>query len=655
MRLSALLPWLLFALLLSLAPARAEERILHFDSDLLVEPDGDFLVTETIRVRSEADQIRRGIFRDFPMLVSENGVNHRVGLEIVSARRDGRPEPFSTVEDARAVRIYLGDPNGYLRPGEHEYVLTYRTDRQMRFFDGHDEVYWNATGTEWLFPIDRATATIRLPQGVRALDTTFFTGPFGATGKAARLVEGTGSTIRFETTAPLGPREGLTVALRLPKGAIPPPGEEQRRAWFLRDNGPGLRTLAAAAAVLAGYLLIWWTFGRDARPGITVYRWEPPDGLSAAMTQAAAKGEPPWPAEALSLALVELVSLGLLKMTQQDDIATFTHNQTRAPDDLQLDLRLVLDHIAARPGQKLAIDRTNGEIIEFIQGDLYARLRQLLRAKRLRRGGGWWVFLALMVNVPLVIGLISLAPYSLRPTLIVLIPIALVLLVMARGLFRARRDRPRSGAAMIGGLIGVAVLTSLAILMVTLHLKHGGTLIMPLALCALLAVNVIFLPILGRVTRAGRLALDQIAGLRDYIEIAEKDRLNLEGVPDMSVAHFERILPYAMALDLEKPWVERFNAWLAAAAPAPDAITATRFETRLEHSQLAQGYRWGGASPGASSLQRQLASGLTAALPVSQASASAFSSGGGSSGGSSGSSSGGSSGGGGGGGGGGGW
>lgn len=654
MRLSALLPRLLLALLLSLAPAQAEERILHFDSDLQVEPDGDFLVTETIRVRSEADQIRRGIFRDFPMLVSENGVNHRVGLEIVSARRDGRPEPFSTVEDARAVRIYLGDPNGYLRPGEHEYVLTYRTDRQMRFFDGHDEVYWNATGTEWLFPIDRATATIRLPQGVRALDTTFFTGPFGATGKAARLVEGTGSTIRFETTAPLAAREGLTVAVSLPKGAIPPPDQAQLHDWFMRDNGPGLRVLAIAAAVLAGYFLIWWTAGRDPRPGITVYRWEPPDGLSAAMTRATVQGSAPWGTEALSISLVELISLGLLDMTQPKRTAILSRGKTPAPEDLQPDLRLVLERIEARPDRQLAINRPNGEIIDRLQGDLYRKLREMLKARGFRRRTGWWIFFALLVNVPLVVLMPSLAPYSLRSTLFAMIPVGLVLMLLIRALFVPRQGRRRIGAS-IGAIIAIAVLGGLEILLVTQHLKHGGTLMMPLALCALLAVNVIFIPILGGVTRAGRLALDQIAGLRDYIEIAEKDRLNLDGVPDMSVAHFERILPYAMALDLEKPWVERFNAWLAAAAPTPDAITATRFETRLEHSQLAQGYRWGGASPGASSLQRQLASGLTAALPVSQASASAFSSGGSSSGGSSGSSSGGSSGGGGGGGGGGGW
>ena len=649
---------LLALVLLSLAPARAEERILHFDSNLLVQADGAFEVTETIRVLSEADQIRRGIFRDFPMLVSENGVNHRVGLEVTGAWHDGRPTPFRIIEDARAARIYLGDPDGYLEPGEHEYVLTYRTDRQMRFFDDHDEVYWNATGTEWLFPIDRATATIRLPGGISARQTTFFTGPFGATGKAARLVEDTGSTIRFETTAPLAAREGLTVAVSLPKGAIPPPDQSQQRAWFRRDNDAGLRALAAAVAAFAGYLLIWWKFGRDARPGILVYRWEPPKGLSAPMTRAATKGEAPPRSEGLSLALVELVSLKLVAMTQQDGTATLTRTKTTAPTDLSPDLRLVLDRIAANPDQRLVIDRSDGKTIEKLQDDLHVKLRQILRAKRLWRSSGWWKFMALLVNAPLIGYLPFLAPYSLRGTLLPLIPVALFLLIVLRGMFWTWRDDRRIGAK-IYALFGIAVLGSLAIFLVILHLRQGGTLLMPLALCALLAVNVVFMPILGGVTPAGRWTLDQIAGLRDYIEIAEKDRLNLEGVPDMSVAHFERILPYAMALDLETAWVQRFNAWLAAASPPPELSGLARLETQLERSAIAERYQTGSRAASMPSLQRQLASGLTAALPIALASSSAFSSdsgsSGSSSGGSSGSSSGGSSGGGGGGGGGGGW
>ena len=42
-------------------------------------------------------------------------------------------------------------------------MLVYRTDRQMGYFSDHDELYWNATGNGWSFPIDHASARVLLP------------------------------------------------------------------------------------------------------------------------------------------------------------------------------------------------------------------------------------------------------------------------------------------------------------------------------------------------------------------------------------------------------------------------------------------------------------------------------------------------------------
>ena len=58
--------FLLACLLLTPAFAAADERILSFDSNIVVRQDGSIEVTETIRVRAEGKQIRRGIYRDFP-------------------------------------------------------------------------------------------------------------------------------------------------------------------------------------------------------------------------------------------------------------------------------------------------------------------------------------------------------------------------------------------------------------------------------------------------------------------------------------------------------------------------------------------------------------------------------------------------------------
>jgi uncharacterized membrane protein len=57
--------------------------------------------------------------------------------------------------------------------------------------------------------------------------------------------------------------------------------------------------------------------------------------------------------------------------------------------------------------------------------------------------------------------------------------------------------------------------------------------------------------------------MDEIDGFRMYLDTAEKERLNFQDEPEMSVARFEAILPYAMALGVEKPWSERFENDLA--------------------------------------------------------------------------------------------
>lgn len=88
-----------FLLLLLLWPAvgtaAADERILAYDVDVRIAADGALTVTETIRVRAEGREIRRGIYRDFPTLYRDRYGNRvRVPFEVVAVRRDGSPEPW---------------------------------------------------------------------------------------------------------------------------------------------------------------------------------------------------------------------------------------------------------------------------------------------------------------------------------------------------------------------------------------------------------------------------------------------------------------------------------------------------------------------------------------------------------------------------------
>ena len=120
-----------------LAQASAAETILEYDSHVVIAESGQLTVTERIRVRAEGKQIRRGIYRDFPLLVEDaEGREREVGFNLVSVTRDGKAEPHHTERTGRIIRIYIGDADTFLDNGVYTYVIRYTTDRQIRFFRG---------------------------------------------------------------------------------------------------------------------------------------------------------------------------------------------------------------------------------------------------------------------------------------------------------------------------------------------------------------------------------------------------------------------------------------------------------------------------------------------------------------------------------------
>jgi hypothetical protein len=80
------------------------------------------------------------------------------------------------------------------------------------------------------------------------------------------------------TTAPLGPREGLTIAVGFPKGIVREPTRADRMGWLLYDNRGLLIVLAGLALVLLFYLWRWQRRGRDPRAGTVIPEYEPPAG-----------------------------------------------------------------------------------------------------------------------------------------------------------------------------------------------------------------------------------------------------------------------------------------------------------------------------------------------------------------------------------------
>ncbi|HSC15433.1 MAG TPA: DUF2207 domain-containing protein, partial [Gammaproteobacteria bacterium] len=217
--------WLVAAA--SAALAQQGERILEYVIEMNVGAQGVIDVVEHITVRAEGNQIRRGIYRDFPTRYRDRyGNNVVVGFDVQGVQRDGAAEPWFTERRQNGVRVNTGTDDFLPRlPAEYGYTLRYRTTRQIGFFADHDELYWNAIGTGWIFPIERGSVEVRLPEAVpiERMAAEGYTGPQGARGSdySARL--SAPGVARWELTAPLSPHEGLTIVLSFPKSVIAEP------------------------------------------------------------------------------------------------------------------------------------------------------------------------------------------------------------------------------------------------------------------------------------------------------------------------------------------------------------------------------------------------------------------------------------------------
>jgi uncharacterized membrane protein len=146
----------------------------------------------------------------------------------------------------------------------------------------------------------------------------------------------------------------------------------------------------------------------------------------------------------------------------------------------------------------------------------------------------------------------------------------------------------------------------------------------PLALVlAFPLVNGIFYYLLRAPTPEGRPVMDQIEGFRMYLETAESGRLNIADAPEITTERFEALLPYAVALDVERPWADAFASALARAHPDdPDPVSHYRPRWR-------RGGNWSSGSFGRSvaSAVSSATSAASSSIPRSSSRSSGFSGG----------------------------
>jgi len=490
----------------------ADERILEFHSDILIMQDGWIDVTETIRVRAEGHRIRRGIYRDFPTEYADKlGNDYAVGFEPLSVLRNNAREDFHTQSIRDGVRVYFGSSNRYVNTGEHTYTFRYRASRMLGFFEDHDELYWNVTGVNWEFPIDRASATVSFSFDVSSNDISAeaYTGSFGSSNREYTSRIDPSGRIEFQTTKPLPALNGITVVVAWPKGYIAEPGDMQRLGWLLKDNSNLLVALVGFVLLLLYYILVWQRFGKDPDEGVLVTRYKPPGGFSPASLRYVRQMY--YDDKVMTAAVVNLAVKGYLRIDLEEGADGFL-GIGKEEDKYSL--------VKTSPGSNAApMAAGEQELYDglFESGSVVVLENEnhemLGEAKDAHRGS---LKKDYKQNYFQTNGLLNI------PAILIFIATAVV--------------------ALVAGPSPLVIVTIIAMAVTTIF----------------------FAIIMKRPTLRGRKLLDEILGFKDYLEIAEKDEMNLRNPPEKTPELFETYLPFALALGVDQLWAEKFAAVLSA-------------------------------------------------------------------------------------------
>jgi len=99
-----------------------------------------------------------------------------------------------------------------------------------------------------------------------------------------------------------------------------------------------------------------------------------------------------------------------------------------------------------------------------------------------------------------------------------------------------------------------------------LKLSSPALVVFLISACVLHAA---FFHLLKAPTFAGRRLMDKVEGFKMFLGAVDGDRLNRIPPPEQSTTVFEKFLPYAMALDVENHWADKFAGVISAAGTAP--------------------------------------------------------------------------------------
>lgn len=521
------------------------DRITHFHSKVIVQEDGKLLVEETIRIyngngsgpKSAADNnkeegggnndIKRGIIRSFPTVYQDKyKMNHRTTFKLISVKRkDIGDEEWSLKNAQNGYNLYLGTASIFLPNGYYTYVITYETERQIKFLKDYDELFWNVTGSGWAFRIDSASCTIILPNSAGILSGKCYTGAQGSTASNCNLdyVAG-GKKIYTKTMGPLKPNQGISLSVSWQKGVVQNPESGLAYGWRMFKHNQAVFLLPLFAILMLVYnYIVWYRVGRDPQPGVAYPEYYPPKGLSpAAMGYIYEQGfdNRLVAATITDWAVKKYITIDVSRkgFIFKKNVYKIRDGGGKLKNDLGYDdYYSDSDDLEDTTIEKGKYNKSLGSFRTQLISDLETKYKATQKNffKGLFRLNNWYMAPGNLVTVLgffyILFGVFT-RPLMRNPWQLIYLAVGLIICIIIQNVFYRK---------------------------------------------------------MKAYTAEGRQVMDKIEGFRMFLKAADEDRINFVNPPTKNLELYEKYLPYAIALDCEIAWGEQFEEIIKAASVAP--------------------------------------------------------------------------------------
>lgn len=569
--------------------SEAAERLINFDTTAVLSADGSLSVTDSMTFNVENQSIRHGIIRGLPIVAfrGDDGKKREPVITVQQVSLDNVSVGWQLRRMGDWMNVCVGSADKLVTSGTHVYRLQYTARDFVRHFADHDELYWNVTGQEWQFPIDKVTFRMSLPgqpfgQGFSKI--AWEVGPVGSRRamKDAVVVDGSVSTTRV-----LAPGEGMTVICSFP-------GEKPAVvASAGRTTGsvlPGLGTLAAMVVVCAW---CWYCWGRQPPAAAPGPIFAPPEVESPNQT-ISGTASPAFlrfvrdlniGATGLASVLIDLAVKGWITIAEEKDwnggenlvfviSGTGSEGKKLTGDEeivlqaLGDSMRIDADDVVGRLGP--VRDKLAEAIVPFA-GKYFDGRGQ----PRLMKAG-------LLV---LVLGLTGLFFLNGMSGLFTVGAVSLAAVIASFWLVLRWSD----GALSLIVRAALAPLLGAAVLFALMRLGYGFSMVSGLCFMAAAALLALTLGLMPHRTEAGRRMLTKSLALALYLGGESGQFANLNP-PEPTKEHIEGLLPYAVALEQTRTWGARLGEgywplWFGNAAETVNLLTALeRFIRAVERS-----------------------------------------------------------------------